>query len=477
MKEVNELKIEMINGSKIYIENFLDEFMLLEYKDRNNIAARKHTLNVFHQLMPKFIKHEDIIAESFSSHLNEFTGSKNIVVIGAGYGGLTAALRLERLFRKLPFFNIHLIDKYPFHTIKTQLHEAAVRNEEVSIPLDKILRKKKIHFHLGGVNFIDVKNKNVHLEINKEEAILSFNYLVIAIGSKVNYYNIPGMEENSFSLQTLYDADLIYEHISRTCALSASETEQSKREDNLRFVIGGGGLSGVEFAGELADHTAKCVTNFNVSDNDVEIIIIEGADRLVPFMDKDFSMRIEKKLTDKGIKIIKGEKIIKRSSDKVFLSGGSTIKTKNFIWTGGIRVSDLLKNSGLKTGVAGRVMVDEYLKAENNKCIFAIGDSANALNPNTGKPVPAAAQFALQQGRLSAKNIFAEIYGGKKEQYYPKVAGEVVSLGKHLAVGWMALPFIKKITFVGFLGRLLKAAIKEKHIFLLRKESRNWIKY
>jgi NADH dehydrogenase len=194
-------------------------------------------------------------------------------------------------------------------------------------------------------------------------------------------------------------------------------------------------------------------------------------------MDKEFSMRIEKKLANKGIRIIKGVKIIKRSEDEVFLSDGDVIKTKNLIWTGGIRVSDLLKNSGLKTGIAGRVMVDKYLKTENNKFIYAIGDSANALNPFTGKPVPAAAQFALQQGRLAAKNIFAEILGKKKEQYYPKVTGEVVSLGKHLAIGWMALPLIKKITFVGFLGRLLKAAIKEKHILLLRKESRNWIKY
>lgn len=467
----------MNNKSKEYIENFLNEFMLIEYHGRNHIIAREHYRDVFNQLLPKYINDEEKIDENVSSHLIEYTDTKNIVVIGAGYGGLTAALRLDKLFRKPHVFNIHLIDKYPFHTIKTQLHEAAVRHEEVSIPLDKVLRKKNIKFHLGEVNSIDVKNKNVYLKINEEETLLRFDYLVIAIGSKVNYYNIPGMEENSFSLQTLPDADLIYEHISRICALSASETKQSKREENLRFVIGGGGLSGVEFAGELADHTSKCVANFKVSGNDVEIIIIEAAGRLVPFMDKDFSIQIEKKLADKRIRIIKDVKIIKRSADEIFLSDGSIIKTKNFIWTGGIRVSDLLKNSGLKTGVAGRVMVDEYLKAENNKYIYAIGDSANALNPFTGKPVPAAAQFALQQGRLVAKNIFAEISGKKKEQYYPKVTGEVVSLGKHLAIGWMALPLFKKITFVGFLGRLLKAAIKEKHILLLRKESRNWIKY
>ncbi|MDY0081698.1 MAG: FAD-dependent oxidoreductase, partial [Ignavibacteriaceae bacterium] len=211
--------------------------------------------------------------------------------------------------------------------------------------------------------------------------------------------------------------------------------------------------------------------------NEVEIIIIEAADRLVPFMDKDFSYRVEKKLLEKGIKILKGLKIVKRTSDQVILSDGTTIQSGNFIWTGGIRISDLLKNSGLQTGPAGKVMVNEFMQSEDDKRIYAIGDSANSINPVTNKPVPAAAQFALQQGRLVAKNIYSEVTKKDKEQYHPKVMGEVVSLGRHLAVGWLALPFIKKVTFVGFLANLLKSAIEGKHILLLRKESRNWIRY
>ncbi|MBK7380025.1 MAG: NAD(P)/FAD-dependent oxidoreductase [Ignavibacteriales bacterium] len=398
---------------------------------------------------------------------------KNIVIIGAGYGGLTAALRLERLLKKHPFFKVHLIDRNPYHTIKTQLHEAAVRKAEVSIPLYKILKNRNIRFHLGEVKNIDVENKTVQIN----NGLLGYQFLIIAIGSKVNYYNIPGMAEHSFALQTLNDADKIYEHISNVCAISASEKDENIRKENLRFIIGGGGLSGVEFAGELADHTFKCLTNFNIDTSNVEIIMIEAASRLVPFMDEEFSEKIKRRLNDKGIKVLLNSKITKRTEDEVFLENGEVIKTKNFIWTGGIRVSDLLKHGGLKTGSAGRVIVNEHLQAEGNKYIYAIGDSANAINPVTGKPVPAAAQFALQQGRLAAENIYAEIFGKLKKSYYPKVLGEVVSLGKHLAIGWLALPILKKVTFVGFLGRLLKTAIREKHIILLRKESRNWITY
>lgn len=153
------------------------------------------------------------------------------------------------------------------------------------------------------------------------------------------------------------------------------------------------------------------------------------------------------------------------------------LRTKSLIWTGGIRISDLVRESGMKVGQLGRIIVDEFLRAEGYPFIYAIGDSALAMNPYTGKPVPAAAQFALQQGRLVADNIYAEIAGGTRKPYRPKVWGEIVSLGRHLAVGWLALPVLRKITFVGFLGSLLKTAIQEKHIFLLRGESRNWITY
>lgn len=458
---------------KEHIEKFLDEFMLIEYKGKDHIVARAHFRETFDELIPKFFERKEEVAQMNETELISDNDLKNIVIIGAGYGGLTAALRLERLLKKHPFFKVHLIDRNPFHTIKTQLHEAAVRKAEVSIPLYKILKNRNIQFHLGEVKNIDVKNKTVQIN----DRLLSYQFLIIAIGSKVNYYNIPGMAEHSFPLQTLYDADKIYEHISNMCAISASEKDENIRKENLRFGIGGGGLSGVEFSGELADHTSKCVSNFSIDKSNVEIIVIETANRLVPFMDEEFSEKIKRRLNDKAIKVLLNSKITKRTEDEVFLENGEVIKTKNFIWTGGIRVSDLLKHGGLKTGSAGRVIVNEHLQAEANKYIYAIGDSANAINPVTGKPVPAAAQFALQQGRLAAENIYAGIFGKLKKSYYPKVLGEVVSLGKHLAIGWLALPFFKKITFVGFLARLLKTAIREKHIILLRKESRNWITY
>lgn len=396
---------------------------------------------------------------------------KNIVVMGAGYGGITAALRLARLFRQRPEYQIHLIDRNPYHTLKTQLHEAAIRKTEVSIPIDRIIRRRNIIFHLGEVTRIDTKEHIVHIE----DGSLPFHYLVIALGSQVNFYNIPGLQEHSLPLQTLRDAQLIYDYITQLCACAALEPTEEKRRDMLRFVIGGGGLSGVEFAAELVDYTNQCTHNHHINSREVEVIIVEAGNRIVPQMEESFATRIHRKLSERGVKIVTGTKIVNRTTDTAILSSGEVLKTLTLIWTGGIRISELARESGLKIGQSGRIIVDEFLRAEGHPFIYAIGDNALAINPITGKSVPAAAQFALQQGRLVAYNIYADIFGGVRKPYHPKVLGEVVSLGRHLAVGWLALPFLKKITFVGFLGSLLKTAVQEKHIFLLRKESGKWI--
>ncbi|NUO08126.1 MAG: NAD(P)/FAD-dependent oxidoreductase [Candidatus Brocadia sp.] len=398
---------------------------------------------------------------------------KNIVVMGAGYGGITAALRLAKLFRQHPEYQIHLIDRNPYHTLKTQLHEAAVRKTEISIPIKRIIRRQNIFFHLGEATRIDP----IQHVVSMEDGTLPFDYIAIALGSEVNFYNIPGLQENCFPLQTLEDAQQIYKYISKLCTHAASEPVEERRRDMLRFVIGGGGLSGVEFAAELADHAAKCIRSSHVNPQEVEIIIVESGSRIVRRMDESFATHIHKNLLEKGVKIIPKSKIIGRTPDTATLSSGEVLKTKTLIWTGGIRIGELARESGLKIGQSGRIIVDKFLRAEDYPFIYAIGDNALAINPITGKPVPAAAQFALQQGRLVAHNIYADIFAGVRKPYHPKVLGEVVSLGRHLAVGWLALPFLKKITFVGFLGSLLKTAVQEKHVFLLRKESRNWITY
>ncbi len=394
--------------------------------------------------------------------------NKTIAVLGAGYGGITAALRLARLLKKMPQYRIYLIDRNPFHTFKTQLHEAAVRNVEVSVPVQNIIRKTSIVFIQDSIREINTAKSKIILS----DSEIGYEYLVIALGSITNYYNIPGLQEYSLSLQSLEDANAIYEHINGVCEEALLSTREDIRQDMLRFVIGGGGLTGVELAGELADLLNK---KAEIASAGFQILLIEGGSRLVPNLDERMSEEVSQRLQGKGVKIITNCRIVKRTIDAIALSNGDILKAYTLVWTGGIKAGSIIESSGLTTGQMGRIIVNEFLQAEGHPFVYALGDNALAINPTTGNPVPAAAQFALQQGRLVAGNIYADICGRDKRPYKPKVLGEIVSLGRHLAVGWLAVPFFKKVRFFGFIASLLKTAIEDKHILLLKKESRNWI--
>jgi NADH dehydrogenase len=399
---------------------------------------------------------------------------KNIVVIGAGYGGLTAALRLARLFSAAPDFRVHLVDKYPFHTLKTQLHEAAVHKSEVTIDIGRIIRRQhNISFQLGVVTAIDLTGRTITLA----DRSISFDYLVLALGSQANFYKIPGLEQFALPLQSAWDAERINQHISSLCAKASSEPNPDRRKEMLRFVIGGGGLSGIEFAGELVDFVAQSSENYHLPPDESEIIVVEAADDILPASDKGVREQIRKKLSDKGVRTITGTRVVEVSPGMVTLSTGGTLHSQTIVWTGGIRITHIARESGIAIGESGRIVVNGFLQSAAFPNVYAIGDNALAVNPKTGRPVPAAAQFALQQGRLVAENLHAVVLGKEQRPYQPRVWGEVISLGRHLAVGWVALPLLRKLQFVGFLGSLLKSAIKGKHILLLKKESRNWMSY
>jgi NADH dehydrogenase len=398
---------------------------------------------------------------------------KTIVVIGAGYGGITAALRLSNLFKSRSDYRVLLIDRYPFHTLKTQLHEAAVHKSEVTIDVGRIIRKHNITFQLGSVKGLDL----VHRTVQLDDVSIPYEFMVLALGSQANFYNIPGLEENALPLQSAADAEKLYERISTLCAGAAAERDPAKRKEMLRFVIGGGGLTGIELAGELVDHVAASAQNYGLDSGEPEVIIVEGADDILPASDPNLRQSTRRTLLSKGVTVLTRTRVVGVSSAEVMLSTGNRLRSRTLVWTGGIRVSEIAKESGFAIGESGRILVNEYLQSVTSPGVYAIGDNALAINPATRKPVPAAAQFALQQGRLVAENLYAVVRGKNQRQYNPKVWGEVISLGRHLAVGWVALPIVKKLKFVGFLASLVKTAIKEKHIILLRKESRNWISY
>lgn len=409
----------------------------------------------------------------------------DIVILGAGYGGMSCVTRLSRKFRRQPRVRIHLVDRHTYHLLETRLHERAVRESEVTVPLARFLAKRdNITFHLGEVTRIGLDERYVELDFGMSDTTtaqprrIRYDYLVIALGSKTNFYQIPGLEEHAFQLKELDDSERIREHTERMFAIAASETNLNRRKEFLRIVIGGGGLTGVELAAEIAERFDTLSEQYHIDPSEPEVMVVELSNRLLPSLERRQVTRSVEALQMMGIEIVTGTRISGMREEQgrleVLREPGDPIPTRTMIWTGGIRISDLLRRSGAETGAQGRVVVNEYLQIQDYPEVFAIGDNALARNPASEKAVPTAAQFALQQGYLTADNLSRMDAGRVLRRYVPKILGEVVSLGKHLAVGWAALPLGTRFRFIGFLGSLIKRAISERHLFLLWKERQNW---
>lgn len=397
---------------------------------------------------------------------------KEIVVLGAGYAGINCVVRLAKLFKNNSDYQIHLVDRNPYHLLETRLHEAAARQAEITIPIAAIIHKRNIIFHLAEVIRINLNEKKV-ITLGKD---IPYDFLVIALGSKTNFYDIPGLKEYAFQLKTFEDTYSIRDNLKRAFARAKSEKNPAERKKLLTIVIGGGGLTGVELAAEIADMVEELSRKWEIPPEEPQIYLVEMGETILPALEKKMMGKAQESLIQKKVKILTSTKVAKMEPGEVHVEPGDKIPTYSLIWTGGIRISSIMKSSGLEVGPLGRIKVNQFLEVENFPGVYAVGDNALAINPKTKKFVPAAAQFALQQGRLVANNIYAKINGKPQEPYRQKVLGEVISLGRHLTLGWLALPGNKKLSFFGFLANLLKRAVSEKHLFLLWKESRHWVR-
>lgn len=396
-----------------------------------------------------------------------------VVVLGAGYGGLTCALRLGRRLKdeaRSGKVDLHLVDRHPYHLLETRLHEAAARGTEVTIPLSQILAGRPVRFTQASITGLDMAARCVLTDAGE----VPFDILVIALGANSFDFGIPGVQEHAFELKTLDDALELRAHMEERFSAAESESDIGTQNWLRRVVIGGAGLTGVELATELAERVEDLTDRDLGVSGGGEIVLVEAADRILPGSDPSLGKRSEEALRKAGIRLLTGTRLERIRSDAVELSTGEVLKAGTIAWTAGVRASKLLETPGLTTASQGRVVVDRTLKAESVEGVYVIGDAAYAVDPDTGDPVPMAAQFALQQGRRAADNIVARLRGKPEEPYEPKVLGEVISLGRHLATGWFALGWIGRLRMTGFLASLLKRAIQERHLVLLWRESRQW---
>ncbi|QDS37967.1 NAD(P)/FAD-dependent oxidoreductase [Brevibacillus brevis] len=356
-------------------------------------------------------------------------GTPKILILGAGYGGLLTTLQLQK---KLNYneAEITLVNKHNYHYITTWLHEPAAGTapaDHARVSLDGILNKDKVNFVKGTVQAIQPEEQTMTLE-NGE--VLSYDYLVIGLGSEPETFGIEGLKEHAFSIRSINAVRNIREHIEYMFSKFKNEPD---RTDYLTFVVGGAGFTGIEFCGELGDRLPELCREFDVDPELVKVYCIEAAPTALPGFDPELIQYAMDVLERKGIEFKIGTPIKQCTPDGVLLATGEEIKSKTVVWAAGVRGNSIVEKAGFEV-MRGRVKVDEYLRAPGHENVFVVGDCALIFNEE-GRPYPPTAQIAVQEGETLGENLAALVRGDLPQKFNPHLQGTLASLGKGEGIG------------------------------------------
>lgn len=378
-----------------------------------------------------------------------------IVILGAGYGGILSAIRLQKELNYNEA-DVTLVNKHDYHYITTHLHMPAAGTddpENARVNILKLIDEFKVDFVKSTVTQIRPHEKKVILE----DGTLSYDYLVIGLGGEAETFGIPGLKENAMNIRSINSVRFIREHIEYQFAKYKREPG---RKDYLTFVIGGAGFTGIEFIGELADRIPQLCKEFDVDPSLVKIYNIEAAPTALPGFDPELVEYAMKVLTDKGITFKIGTAIKECTPEGVLIAGDEFIKAATVVWTGGIRGNHMLDEAGFET-MRGRIKVDEYLRAPQFDNIYVVGDCSIVMN-DEGRPFPPTAQIAMQQGEAVAHNLIASIRGSQMKSFKYSNKGTVASLGKGQAIGIVGSRKLK-----GNVAAMMKKVVDMRYLYII----------
>ena len=420
---------------------------------------------------------------------------KNIVIVGAGYAGILTAKKLAKKFKKNDDVNVTIIDKNPFHTMLTELHEVAanrVDEDSIKISLRKVFAGRKVNVKLDTVESLDFEGKKV---IGKAETY-DYDYLVLAAGSKPTFFGVPGAEEFSFKLWSYEDAVKLKDHIHNCFRKAACETDIEEKRKLLNFFVVGSGFTGVEMIGELAEYVPVLSDKFEIDRSDVTLTNVDILTRTVPILPEKLSAKVEKRLAKMGVTVKLGTGVVGIGKDFIELKKDDVVTKETagtVIWTAGIESSDITCEAAktLESANRGRIKLDKYLRALDKEDVFVAGDNMLYTPEGEKNPVPQMVENCEQSAHTAAVNIAVAVTGkGEMEEYKPKFHGVMVCIGGRYGVARVGMPkfmfnlpsflamfakhFINIIYFIQVLG-WNKIFSYMKHEFFTIRNNRSFV--
>ncbi|MEX1451441.1 FAD-dependent oxidoreductase [Enterococcus sp. GC34] len=390
---------------------------------------------------------------------------QNIVVVGAGYAGVSATKFLAKKFKKDTDVTITLIDRHSYHTMMTELHEVAggrVEPEAIQYDLQRLFsRKKNVKLVTDTVTGIDKENKVVKTLAGS----YPFDQLILGMGGEPNDFGTPGVKENGFTLWSFDDAVKIRHHIEATVAKAAIEPDAEVRKAMLTFVVCGSGFTGIEMVGELIDWKDRLAKDAKIDPDEITLMVVEAMPTILNMLSRNDAAKAERYLEKKNVQLLLNSPIVEVATDHIKLKDGSEVPTHTLIWTAGVKATSDAADFGLEAARGSRLVANEYMQAKGyeDKNIYIIGDLVYyEETPNT--PTPQIVQAAEQTGHTAAANIVADIKGGEKHAFKGNYQGFMVSIGAK----WGVANLFDKIHLSGFLAIIMKHIVNLKYFFDIR---------
>jgi len=363
---------------------------------------------------------------------------KRIVILGGGFGGVYAAMYLEKLLARERAVEICLVSRDNFFLFTPMLHEIAASDLEVTNivnPLRKLLHKVEVL--VGDVNEIDLPNKRVLISrgYRNDSQQVDYDHLVVALGSITNFYNLPGFPELALAMKSLPDAIRLRAQILRHLEEANSECNPIDRKSLLTFVVAGGGFAGVETVAALNDFVREALPFYpNLCEDMLRVMLVHSGSAILPELGESLGSYAEKVLARRGVEICLKTRVKSLTESKVFLADGVSIPSRTLVWTAGTVPSPIISSLPCAKE-RGRILVNQFLGVPNWPDVWAVGDCAFVPDiRNPGKSHPPTAQHAIGEGKVVAQNIAAALFGRPLKSFSFKTIGLLASIGRRSGV-------------------------------------------
>jgi len=375
---------------------------------------------------------------------------KKIVILGGGFAGVECARQLESEFKDNSEIELLMVSEDNFLLFTPMLPQVAsgmIETRHIVLPIRTICKKTK--FYEGRIKNIDPYGKLVTLWGTRDRRSISIHYdfLVVALGSETNFFGMSDVEKNAYTMKTLNDAVVLRNRVIDMLEQAENETDPILRKSFLNFVVVGGGFAGIETAGELMDLLLDARKHYpTIHKEDLRVIVLEALGMILPGFNQKLAGFAKDKMVERGIDIrlktavtsFDGNEVTTKTVDPTLKdpiddSVIDSIRTKTLIWTAGVTPVNTIKRSMFKTD-KGKLIINDFLEVPDFPGVFAIGDCALFLDPETQRPFPPTAQIAEAQAKVAAKNLTSLIKNSEKEKFVYHSKGQMAIIGKRSGI-------------------------------------------